>query len=297
MVKYKCYNVVYYFLPRNVNVKCFTLIMHRRNCFVSRRYDMFNWARNVPLPLRFLFIFAWATIIPIIVIGVLSTSYLRTLQTGSQAVQTSNQAIKITTNELANLQSMHALLVALLPSITSRGPSSHSFQAEQQVILHVLNIEGNFDIDSVQYQQKYQLATSENVADISALLLNNDSRTTLISQQQRLLDSVLLHQWPQYKVAQDSLLIALDTHLPLAQAALLLQKADTLYTPVLQNWQKIVALAEQVNTEVVKVGPSQINPIILGTLLAVVISMLVVFVIGFLVNRTITHPLYQLVAL
>jgi methyl-accepting chemotaxis protein len=258
---------------------------------------MFDWTRNVPLPLRFFFVFAWATVIPIIVIGVLSASYLATLQTGSQAVQTSNQAIKITTNELANLQSMHALLVALLPSITSHGTSTHSFQAEQQVIFQVLTIEGNFDIDSVQYQQKYQLATSDSAADIRPLLFNNDPHTTLIAQQQQLLDMVLLHQWPQYKVAQDSLLIALDTQLPLAQAAILLQKADTLYTPVLQSWQNIVAMAEQVNTEVVKVGPTQINPIILGTILAVVTSMLVVFVIGFLVNRTITRPLYQLVTL
>ncbi len=93
------------------------------------------------------------------------------------------------------------------------------------------------------------------------------------------------------------MLIGLDTQLPLTHAATLLQKADALYIPVLQSWQKIVAVAEQVNTEVVKVGPSQINPIIIGTILAVFISMLVVFAIGFLVNQTITRPLYQLVAL
>jgi methyl-accepting chemotaxis protein len=258
---------------------------------------MFKWVRSFPLFIRLFLIFTWATVIPIIVIGVLSISYFGTLQASGRAVQTSNQAIKITTDELANLQSMHALLVALLPGITSHITNSHSFQSEQQVIFQVLNIEGNFDIESVQYQQKYQLATSDSTADIRTLLLNNDPHTLLISQQQQLLDTMLLHQWPQYKVAQDSLLIGLDTQLPLAQAATLLQKADALYIPVLQNWQKIVAVAEQVNTEVVKVGPSQINPIIIGTILAVLISMLVVFAIGFLVNQTITRPLYQLVAL
>ena len=256
---------------------------------------MLKWARSVPLFIRLFFIFAWATVIPIIVIGVLSISYFGTLQASGRAVQMSNQALKITTDELANLQSMHALLVALLPGITSH--VTHSFQAEQQVIFQVLNIEGNFDVDGVQYQQKYQLATSDSAVDIRAILLNNDPHTPLIAQQRQLLDTMLLHQWPQYKVAQDSLLIGLDTQLPLTQAARLLQKADALYTPVLQNWQQIVAITEQVNTEVVKVGPSQINPIIIGTILAVAISMLIVFTIGFLVNQTITRPLYQLVVL
>ncbi len=258
---------------------------------------MFEFMRRFPLFVRLFFIFAWATVIPIIVIGMVSVSYFGTLQANGRAVQTSNQAIKITTDELANLQNMHALLVALLPGITSNVTNSHSFQAEQQVIFQVLNIEGNFDVDSVQYQQEYQLATSDSTSNIRAIVLNNDPHTTLISQQRQRLDNVLLHQWPQYKVAQDSLLIGLDTRLPLAQAAVLLQKANTLYTPVLQSWQVIVALAEQVNTEVVKVGPLQINPIILGTILAIVISMLVVFAIGFFVNQTITRPLYQLVAL
>src|ERR1700680_3667766 len=121
---------------------------------------MFNWLRIFPLFIRLFFIFAWATIIPIIVIGVLSVSIFGTFQAADRAVQTSNQAIKITTDELANLQSMHALLVALLPGITSHVTNSHSFQAEQQVIFQVLNIEGNFDLDSMHYQQQYQLASS-----------------------------------------------------------------------------------------------------------------------------------------
>ncbi len=151
---------------------------------------MFKWTRSVPLFIRLFLIFAWATIIPIIVIGVLSISYFGTLQASGRAVQTSNQAIKITTDELANLQSMHALLVALLPGITSHITNSHSFQSEQQVIFQVLNIEGNFDVESVQYQQKYQLATSDSAADIRTLLLNNDPHTLLISQQQQLLDTI-----------------------------------------------------------------------------------------------------------
>ncbi len=90
---------------------------------------MFKWLRAFPLLVRLFFIFAWATIIPIIVIGMLSFSISGTFQAGDRAVQTSNQAIKITTDELANLQSMHALLVALLPAITINVANSQTFHA------------------------------------------------------------------------------------------------------------------------------------------------------------------------
>src|SRR5689334_21834171 len=120
--------------------------MHRTHCKqfkivpCTRRCQVLGWSKwfsNTPIVLRLFFAFAWATIIPTIVILILSGTYFNTLRAGGQAVQVSNQAIKITTNELAHLQSMHALLVALLPSITTTTTDSHAFKKEQDVILQV----------------------------------------------------------------------------------------------------------------------------------------------------------------
>jgi methyl-accepting chemotaxis protein len=253
---------------------------------------------NTPISLRVFFTFAWATIIPFVVIIILSSVYFQALDAGRQAVQISNQTIKITTNELAHLQSMHALLVALLPSVTTNSTSDASItQSEKSVIFQVLSIEGSFDVDTVRYQAQYQLATAPAMSDIRRILLSNDPHSTLIGEQQRLLDNILEHQWPQYKAAQDDVLIGLDSRMPLAQAASLLQRADTLYAPLLTSWQRIVEIAEQVNTEVVSVGPAQSNPMLIGTIIAFLSSMCIVFSIGYLVNGTITRPLRQLIAL
>jgi methyl-accepting chemotaxis protein len=259
---------------------------------------MLKWTSNTPISLRLFFTFAWATIIPFIVIITLSSLYFQALDTGRQAVQVSNQTIKITTDELAHLQSMHALLVALLPSVTINSNANASVaRSEQDVIFQVLSIEGSFDVDTVKYQAQYQLATAPAMADIRQILLSNDPHTSIISSQQTLLDKILEHQWPQYKAAQDDVLIGLDTRLPLAKAANLLQKADALYAPLLANWQQVVDIAEGVNTEVVKVGPAQSNPILIGTIIAFISSMIIVFSIGYLVNLTITRPLRQLISL
>ncbi|MBO0781919.1 MAG: methyl-accepting chemotaxis protein, partial [Ktedonobacteraceae bacterium] len=258
---------------------------------------MLRWTRNVPIFLRLVFVFVWATLIPLAVIIALSNTYFSTLQASGRALQTSNQAIKITTNELAHLQNMHALLVALLPSITKNGADTKVVQAPDNVIVPILNVESSFEVNSVSYQEQYELASSPSMADIRSILLNNNAQTTLISEQQQLLNNILLHQWPQYKVAQDSVLIALRKPITLKDAAEHLQTADERYATLLQSWQRIVDIAEQVNTEVVKVGPSQFVPLLLGALAAVLISMMIVFAIVYVVNRSITRPLYRLVGL
>jgi methyl-accepting chemotaxis protein len=259
---------------------------------------MLKWITNTPIAVRVFFTFAWATIIPIVVIMTLSNTYLQALVTQGRAVQTSNQTIKITTTELTHLQSMHALLVALLPSITvnTKGDAG-TLKTEQDVIFQVLSIEGSFDVDTVRYQEQYQLATASSMSDIRTILLSNDAGTGFIKTQQVLLDDILQHQWPQYKAAQDNMLIGLDKRIPLTTAAQLLKQADALYYPLLANWQKIVDIAATVNTEVVKVGPAQTNPILIGTILAFIFSMMLVFGIGYLMNRTIIGPLQQLIAL
>ncbi|TMC24163.1 MAG: HAMP domain-containing protein [Chloroflexi bacterium] len=258
---------------------------------------MFKWVNNTPIFLRLLFAFAWATIIPISIIVLLTSINFQTLDTTGAAIQKSNQAIKITTTELADLQSMHTLLVALLPTITlnNKGHQASS-EMTSYSIFRVLSIEKSFDVNSADYQRHYELATAQSMTDIRAIL-SDHGPPTIISRQHELLVAILQYQWPQYKDAQDAFLKGLYAHIPLAQAASLLQQVDALYTPLLTNWQEIVTIARQVNTETVKVGPSQLRPILFGTIIAILGSMVIVFLIGSLLNRTITQPLRQLVAL
>jgi methyl-accepting chemotaxis protein len=259
--------------------------------------SVFKWVSNTPIFLRLLLGFASAAIIPAITTVTLMVAYSQLLDTAGNAVQTSNQAIKVTTTELAHLQSMHALLVALLPGISTDNSSDQAgSQTEQNTILSVLSIEKSFDVNTVNYQRQYQLATTSSMADMRAILLSNDN-SAVIARQQRLLDTVLKQQWPQYKAAQDNLLVGLYAQISLDQAASLLQQADALYTPLLASWQEVVTIAEQVNTEAVRANSSQTNPILLGTVLAILGSIIIVFVIVSLLNQTITKPLHHLVGL
>jgi methyl-accepting chemotaxis protein len=258
---------------------------------------VFKWVNNIPIFVRLLLAFTWASIIPAIVTVLLMNTYSQSLDTAGSVVQTSNQAIKITTTELANLQSMHSLLVALLPSITTNNSSNQTnLQAEQNAISSVLSSEKTFDTNTRNYQQQYQLATASSMADMRAILLSNRN-SAIIARQQLLLDNVLRQQWPQYKAAQDNMLEGLNAHIPLDQAVGLLQQADALYTPLLTSWQEVVTIAEQVNTEAVRVGPSQTNPILFGSIAAILGSMIIVFLIASLLNWTITRPLHHLVRL
>lgn len=258
---------------------------------------MFKWVNNTPIFLRLLLGFALATIIPAITTVTLMVTYSQSLDTAGNVVQTSNQAVKITTTELAHLQSMHALLVTLLPSVTANnGSDQTASQAEQSAIFRVFSIEKSFDVASANYQQQYQLATASSMADIRAILSSNGNSAT-IAKQEQLLDTVLKNQWPQYKAAQDDLLNGLDVRIPLDQATSLLQQADTLYAPLLTSWQAVANIAEQVNTEAVEVGVSHTTPLLFGTILAILGSMIVIFLIVSLLNQTITKPLHHLVKL
>lgn len=258
---------------------------------------MFKWVNNIPIFIRLLLAFAWASIIPAIITITLMNTYSQSLENAGNAVATSNQAIKITTAELAHLQSMHAFLVVLLPSITTNSsPDQTTSQTQQNAISSVLSLEKIFDVDIRNYQQQYQLATTSSMADMRTILLNNGD-SAVITKQQQLLDGILQQQWPQYKAAQDNLVNGLYAQLSLDQAAGLLQQANDLYTPLLTSWQGVVTIAGQVNTEAVKVGPSQINPILFGTVLAILGSMIIVFLIASLLNQTITRPLNHLVRL
>ena len=258
---------------------------------------MFRWVNNTPIFLRLFFAFAWAIIIPAIIVMLLTDTYFQSRDAAGGVVQSSNQAIKITTTELTHLQSMQTLLTALLSESALKSGSDRTISDnERAMIARVLTMQDNFGSNTVKYQEQYQLATAPAMADTRRLLLHNDQTTPIIVTHQKLLDDVLHHQWPQYKAAQDAYLTGI-TRLPLAKNAALLQKADALYTPLFANWQQVVTIAKQLNSEAVKLGQSQFNPLLFGVIAAVLVSMVLVFLVASLFNQTITKRLYQLITL
>src|SRR5258708_32521241 len=82
--------------------------------------DMFRFISNMPIFRRLFVVFAFATIIPVAIIGLLGNFYLQSIGVRSQAVQTSFDAQNIATKEQVDLQRMHVLLQARFAQIVAQ---------------------------------------------------------------------------------------------------------------------------------------------------------------------------------
>src|ERR1700732_2361730 len=98
--------------------------MTRSRIFTSHKGQvMWQFLTNLSIPRRLLMAATLAALLPGRVIGTLGGSYIGTLITINQTVQTTNNATKLVTNMQANLLRMNALLETL--DVTSaRSPTN-----------------------------------------------------------------------------------------------------------------------------------------------------------------------------
>ncbi|MDQ2714506.1 MAG: methyl-accepting chemotaxis protein [Chloroflexota bacterium] len=256
---------------------------------------------NMPIFLRLFLAFVLAAVIPGIVIAVLGSLFINTLSTRGQAMQNANDATKLATDSLSDLQQMQLALVAYHSTVyanqnTSIGSSGDMRREVGILNTQILDLEHNFTSDATQYQQQYQLATSPTMDSVRKILQNDNPG--LISDQQSTLQTILNQQWPDYKQAQDREVTALqEPNVPHSQAHSLLQVAQSKSIPLIASWQHIVTLTEAINDDIANIGGSQIGSIMLGTVIALLGTAMAVITIGFIVNLTITRPLRELASL
>src|SRR5260370_42602118 len=142
------------------------------------------------------------------------------------------------------------------------------------------------------------------MSSVHSILLSDDPRHQLSKNQQRTLALVLGQktsavpgQWPAYEQAQEQERLGLQAHKSLAKVQQLLDAANAKYQPLLQSWQHLVDLTKGAGSLVAGVSSAQTNSIILGTVIALLSTIMVVVVIGYILNLTITRPLRQLATL
>jgi methyl-accepting chemotaxis protein len=240
-----------------------------------------------------------AAIVPGIIIAVLGTTYINTLNTRGQAERTSNDAVKLATNQLAVLERMNADLIAYhSTAFADKGEygskSSPMASMEQALNNEIITLEGTFSKTAANFQQNYQIAISPNMTQVRSILLSNDSTNQIAQNQQSTLTNVLAQQWPKYLAAQNQEIRDVKSNTSHAVAHQALMNADSLYQPLITSWQRIVDLTEQAGDEVATIGAAQTDPIMIATLIAILSTVMVVVTIGYLVNLTITRPLRQL---
>ncbi|MFL5655898.1 MAG: methyl-accepting chemotaxis protein [Ktedonobacteraceae bacterium] len=259
---------------------------------------------NTPIFRRLFIAFTLAAVVPGIVIAVLGSTYINTLTVRGQAEQTSIETIKITSTQLANLRQMNADLIAYHSTVYadrvgSATNATNMVKLEQLLKNEINTLQGNFNQVATQYQRDYQLASSPNMAGIEGILLaNNPDDKTAVDQQQTL-DKVLGsgQEWPKYQAAQSKELLGIKSHVSHALSHQELFQAYALFQPLLADWQHIVDLTQNVGNQVASVGTAQTNTILLASVIAFLCTVLLVAIIGYVVNLTITRPLRQLATL
>ena len=278
---------------------------------------MIKFLSNLPIFRRLFIAFTIASVVPVIVIVLLSNFYLSSLNTRGQAVQTSFDAQSIAAQQQnnlarmnASLQTRHNQVFASLSNVikdTSLSASGGLINAD------IIARQADFEQTLALYQSNYELATSDNMSSIRNILLNDNPATgpSIISNQQEALNAVSGPSglWAQYKklqVAELSQLQNLVARPPADANALRIQydrayftlwNANNKFTELRNSWQLVVDSAVSTGKTVSTVGPSQTQPVLIATIIAIASSVLIVFTIGWLINLTITTPLRRLASL
>ncbi len=249
---------------------------------------------NIPIFRRLFYAFLLAAVIPGLVITLLGVAFINTQNARGQAVQTSLQGLEAIGNASSYLQDLK-WQPGLSYADWSHMKASSLAATAPQIAQNVHHLEQQFESAANSYRRDYLLNTTPSMANVRLLLLKNDPASPLPDLQQALLDEALMKQWPAYKTAQEQMLHELKNGtLPTpASYNQLLQR----YSDLKASWDQINAIASNISSELAQSGPSQTNPILMATIVAFLGTIMVVTIIGYAVNLTITRPLRQLATL
>ncbi len=257
---------------------------------------MFKFITSIPIFRRLFYAFLLAAVIPGITIIILGVTFVNTLNARGIAVQTSVKSVRAAMDAKIPLSNLFGVLNFAYHSQTQ--PNMPGMQEwGQDPLTQTRTLENTFDRDIKQYQQEYQITTSPQMSVIRNILLSDDPASSLPALQQNALNVVMEKLWPDYKKIQDQTLDSIQTPDLLGQVPALLQQAQSKYGPLVSGWNKVEQLAEDMGNNIVQVGPSQINPIIIATIASFLGMIMVVVVIGYAMNLTITRPLRHLATL
>jgi methyl-accepting chemotaxis protein len=276
---------------------------------------MFKSIRNMPIFRRLFIAFALATVIPGIIVGSLGAFYISALNTRTLAVKTSFDAQNAATDQRISLSRMNALLQVRFAQVFALNgkaipPNDTSMYASTNLVSYELSgLEITFDRKLKTYQQSYDITTSDNMADIRHILSSDNSHNPVINAQHKTLHLVVTQQWVAYQKNLDKVLSLLQSPTDRNGNAVpytpdytvtyqALFETNKAYLDLSNSWQALVKDATIVGTTVTNIsGPSFTTPLIGYTLVALLLTVLIIVGTGYIVDLTITKPLRQLVSL
>ncbi len=251
---------------------------------------MFTFISNIPIFRRLFLAFVLAAVIPGIIITILGTTFVNGLNTRSQAQQKNLAAL----HESSRLGNVLTTMAGLRDEVISRSQQNLSNQSQLD---ELKRNEQDFATSAQQFQQRYQVTTASNMSDVNAILNSDAPSNSAAQTQQDTLNRILGENglWALYKSTSDKFLHDLQTTPPGSVQTI----GDNIETttqiqPLERAWNTVTEATQQISEVIAQVGPSQVSPITLGTVIAFLSTIMVVIAIGYIVNLTITNPLRDL---
>jgi methyl-accepting chemotaxis protein len=240
---------------------------------------------NMPIARRLSLAIALAALVPGIIIAILGGSYLTTLNSLNKAVQASDDAVKLVTDQQANILRMDALSAAL--------PNSQQPSDTVEIKREISALMVTFSQETALYEKDYQIESSVNMQSVQDILRNNGLDKQVPVSQHSLI-FIVDQQWQAYKNAQNAILRDPGGSAGASKLATDLEQVNLEYLPLKGNIDNLVNLTESLSQVIVRLSAAQIMPLLIGTIVAFLCSILIVSVIGYIINLTITRPLRQL---
>ena len=257
---------------------------------------MLKFITNMQISRRLLLAFLLSAVIPGIVISMLGFTFFKGQTERSQIIRTNINAFKSATMAGTYLPDLNTLLVTAYLEEYQNQQASSKTQIDANIQqLHETN--ALFSTAAQDYAQNYELLTAPKMHETLNVLMLNRLDPDVPKLQQQDLYQVAHTLWPQYQMAQEQAIEAMDNKAPALKVRTLITTAETMYMPLENKWQDITSMADTVNMHMINTNATQTNPIIFLTLIAFCGTVVLVTFIGFIAYRSITIPLHQLAIL
>jgi methyl-accepting chemotaxis protein len=268
---------------------------------------MFQFIRNMSISRRIFFAFTVATIIPGIVVVLLGLFYLHSSQDRSDAVSKSFEAKDLAAQQQNILQRLNPLLGERFAEVIADPQNNRIIQGDPSFVSSGALVENDisslvigFQENLQTYQQNYDVATADNMSGVRSILLTDNATDNrpIIDGQHNALVQVVQDNWADYQADLNAVINDLGQN-PVSYTTAYkdLYQANIDFFTLNDTWQNVFNATTDIGNAVTNVGPSLINPLIFATGGSLIFIILMVLAAAYLMNRTMTRPLQQLVFL
>lgn len=275
--------------------------------------NMLRLISNYPISRRLIVAFALAAILPSVMIAIMGTYYVNQLNSRRDASSMVANAQSGANNLSTTLHHMYTQTKVLESQVLSGliSPDSVSHTTIRSTLdntaKQTMQDEDQFQTQIGNYQNQYDPIQSAGMQPVMEVLDNVAATDNTPEMESNLLHTIATDSWPKYYQAQVSEVALLQqivdspklftTSSAVAQIASHANTLDTTYTAVNGNWNQLISDISGISNHINGVDTNEAQPIIVGTVGAFLLTLIIVTVAGFLVQRSITGPLTELVSL